>query len=242
MSSSALLKFVNWKLFENSNLEFCNHSSLILLFYIKLVSMNNITEVFFDVETKKIFADIPDYDPAKLGVSIVSLYRRTIDDNQNEIEGDMQSFWEKDFERMWPIFSEAKRVIGFNSIKFDVLCLKPYAPSYFSRLPHFDIYAEIKKVSENAAGLNAIAKETLDREKIDDGLNAVYYWEKHDKESLKKLQKYCEDDVFITKEVYDYVVKNKEILFKDKWNTLRKIPLDFSYPKEELDKPQNSLF
>jgi len=206
------------------------------------MSMNTITEIFFDVETKKLFSDIPDYDPAKLGVSIVAVYKRTVDEHQNEIEGVMQSFWEEDFDKMWPIFSDAKRIIGFNSLKFDVLTLKPYAPSYFAKLPHFDIYAEIKKISEHAAGLNAIAKETLDREKTDDGLAAVYYWEKHDRESLNKLRKYCEADVLLTRDVYDYVVKNKEILFKDKWNTLRKIPLDYSYPKEEITNPQTSLF
>jgi DEAD/DEAH box helicase domain-containing protein len=204
--------------------------------------MNNIFEVFFDVETKKIFADIPDFDPAKLGVSVVSVYKREVDENQNEINGTMQSFWEEDFDKMWQVFTGAKRIIGFNSIRFDVPALKPYAPSYFAKLPHFDIYAEIKKVSEHAAGLNAIARETLDREKTDDGLNAVYYWEKHDPESLAKLKKYCEADVLITRDVYDYVVKNKEILFKDKWNTLRKVPMDFSYPKEEVSNLQNSLF
>jgi len=204
--------------------------------------MSDITEVFFDVETKKIFSDIPDFDPAKLGVSIVAVYKRTVDEKQNEITGTMQSFWEEDFDKMWPIFSEAKRIIGFNSLRFDVLTLKPYAPSYFPRLPHFDIYAELKKVSEHGAGLNAIAKETLDREKTDDGLNAVYYWEKHDEESLAKLKKYCEADVLITRDVYDYVVKNKVILFKDKWNTLRKIPLDFSYPKDVSSNSQTSLF
>ncbi len=204
--------------------------------------MNPITEVFFDVETKKMFADIPDFDPGKLGVSVVSVYRRTIDENYREIDGVMESFWESDFEKMWPIFSEAKRVIGFNTLRFDNLALKPYAPSYFSKLPHFDIYAEIKKVSEHAAGLNAIAKETLDREKTDNGLNAIHYWEKHDEESLKKLKYYCEADVLLTRDVYTHVLKNNEILFKDRWNTLRKIPLDFSYPKEDVSNQQTTLF
>jgi len=204
--------------------------------------MNGIIEVFFDVETKKIFADIPDFDPGKLGVSIVSVYKRTVDENGKEVDGFMQSFWEEDFEKMWPVFSEAKRIIGFNSIKFDVLALKPYAPNYFAKLPHFDIYAEIKKVSDRAASLNNIAKETLDKEKIDDGLNAVYYWEKHDVESLAKLKKYCEADVAITRDVYDYIVQNKVVLFKDKWNTLRKVSLDFSYLEDKVDKTQTSLF
>ncbi|HLE48777.1 MAG TPA: ribonuclease H-like domain-containing protein [Patescibacteria group bacterium] len=202
--------------------------------------MNSYTEIFFDVETKKIFADIPDFDPGKLGVSIVSVYKRIIDDNYTEIEGKMESFWEEDFDKMWPVFSDAKRIIGFNTLRFDVAALKPYAPPYFAKLPHFDIYAEIKKVSEHAAGLSAIAKETLDRDKIDDGLNAVYYWEKGDKESLEKLKNYCEDDVLLTKDIYEHALKLGEVSFKDRWNTLRKVKVDFSYPKDET--PQSSLF
>lgn len=202
--------------------------------------MKSFTEVIFDLETKKIFSDIEDYDPAKLGVSIVSVYRREIDDGYNEIKGEMKSFWEDEFEKMWPFFSEADRIIGFNSLRFDIPALKPYAPGYFPKLPHFDIYAEIKKVSENAASLSAIAKQTLNRDKIDDGLNAVKYWDKGDKESLEKLQKYCEDDVFLTKEVYEHALKLGGLSFKDRWNTLRKVKLDFSYQKEE--SPQESLF
>lgn len=90
--------------------------------------------------------------------------------------------------------------------------------------------------------MDAIAKETLDREKTDVGLNAVYYWQKGDKESLEKLQKYCEADVLITHDIYDYALKNRHVLFKDKWNTLRKVDLDFSYPKNEAKEKQIGLF
>ena len=84
-----------------------------------------ITEVIFDCETKKLFNEIGSNDPADLGVSIVSLYVRTVDDDQREISGNMYSFWEPDFPSMWPYFLQAKRIIGFNSIKFDVAALRP---------------------------------------------------------------------------------------------------------------------
>lgn len=63
-----------------------------------------ITEVFFDVETKTFFDESGASKPEELGVSIVSLYRRTLDEKLQEIEGKMYSFWEKDFEKMWPLF------------------------------------------------------------------------------------------------------------------------------------------
>ena len=208
------------------------------------------SEVFFDVETKKLFGDVAENDPALLGVSIVSVYSREIDENLeetvgrkilSEVEGKMQSFWEDDFDNMWPLFQQADRIIGFNSLGFDIPALKPYTNFPFVKLPHFDIMAKIKEVFGRRIGLDAIAKETLDREKTDTGLNAVYYWQRGDKESLEKLKKYCEADVLITRDVYDFVLKNAHVLFKDKWNTLRKVELDFSYPKETTEK-QEGLF
>jgi DEAD/DEAH box helicase domain-containing protein len=197
--------------------------------------------VFFDVETKKLFSDVAENDPALLGVSVVSVYYRTLDENLNETEGLIQSFWEEEFDKMWPIFQEADRIIGYNSLGFDVPALKPYTNFPFAKLPHFDIMAKVKDAFGRRIPLDAIAKETLDREKTDTGLNAVYYWQKGDKESLEKLKKYCEADVLITRDVYDFVLKNGHLLFKDKWNTLRKVELDFSYPKEDAEK-QEGLF
>src|SRR3989344_6641485 len=156
-------------------------------------------EVIFDVETKKLFSDIEDDDPGKLGVSIVSLYQRVIDENFKEVRGGVRSFWEKDFSSMWPIFQTADRVIGFNSLGFDVPALTPYTNFPFNKLPHFDIMQKVKELFGRRISLDAIAKETLDRGKKETGLNAVYYWQKGDKASLTKLKKYCEDDVIITR-------------------------------------------
>jgi DEAD/DEAH box helicase domain-containing protein len=200
-----------------------------------------IREVIFDLETKKIFEEIDANDPAKLGVSVVSLYQRTLDDSFNEISGKIQSFWEKDFASMWQIFQEAQRIIGFNSIKFDVPALSPYANFPFARLKHFDILDKVKEVFGRRISLDKIAKDTIGRQKTGSGLNAVYYWNKGDKESLEKLKKYCEQDVLLTKEIYDFGVKNKELRFTDKWNTPRIIEIDFSYPQEEDDN-QIGLF
>lgn len=200
-----------------------------------------VNEVFFDIETKLIFDDIEGNDPADLGISIISIYTRIMDDNGNETGGKMYSFWEEDFADIWSLFSNADRIVGFNSLHFDVPAMAPLAPYDFKKLKHFDIMDHVKAALGFRAGLGAIAAETLGHSKIDHGLNAVKYWAQHSEESLAKLKKYCEMDVQVTKEVYDFGMKNKQLKFKDKWNTVRTFPVDFSYPIK-VDEPQLGLF
>lgn len=201
-----------------------------------------IKEVFFDVETKRWFSDIEQRDPSQLGISICSVYSREVDENFREIKGEMKSFWENELSQMWSIFQEADRIIGFNSIYFDIPALKPYSPISFPKLLHFDIMAEIKKVIGRRISLDALAKSTIDKFKIDVGENAIIYFDKGDQKSLDKLKKYCEEDVILTRDLYDYALKNKELKYLDKWNTLRTIKVDFSYPKDSINNSQVSLF
>jgi DEAD/DEAH box helicase domain-containing protein len=199
-------------------------------------------EVIFDLETKNLFRDVESSDPEKLGVSVVSLYSRIIR-NGIETRGEMQSFWENELYRMWQLFEKADRIIGFNSLKFDVPALKPYAPAHFPKLKHFDIMDQVKNVLGFRLGLDTLAKDTLGKGKTDIGTNAVYYWNQGDPESLEKLRRYCEADVAITKQLYDFGLLNKYLKFTDKWNNLKTIPVDFSYPPDLIaaDK-QISLF
>jgi DEAD/DEAH box helicase domain-containing protein len=199
-------------------------------------------EVIFDLETKSFFVDNGKFDPSRFGVSVLSLYRRILDESFKEIEGETLSFWEKDFPGMWQIFKNADRIVGFNSLSFDVPALSPYSPSGFSKLPHFDILEELKKITGHKTSLHKIAKATLGVQKTDSGENAVLYWEKGDKKSLELLQKYCEDDVRITKDIYDYVLKNKILKFTDYWNNPREVEMDFSYSLKESPLPQATLF
>ena len=142
---------------------------------------------------------------------------------------------------MFRLFEKADRIIGFNSFTFDVPALSPYLPQHWSKLPHFDILDEIKKIEGKRVSLDSLAKATLGTKKNDSGENAIKYWEAHDAESLAKLKKYCEMDVEITTKIYDHAMKNKLLKYIDFWNEIHEVKLDFSYPKL---KPilQNSLF
>lgn len=191
-------------------------------------------EIFFDVETKKIFEEVKDRDPNLLGVSIISVFRREINNGGKEVIGSIQSFWEHELKNAWRIFEEADRIIGFNSIRFDVEALKPYFPQKFSKFNHFDILEKVRRIIGRKISLNVLAHGTLGRKKTADGLDAVAYWNLGDKESLEKLKKYCESDVLITRDLYDFGLKNGYLNYTDPWNNKRKVEIDFSYPKEEL--------
>lgn len=199
-------------------------------------------EVIFDTETKKFFNEIEGYDPAKLGVSITSVYSRVLDPDLKETEGKMESFWEKDFDRMFKLFEKADRIIGFNSITFDVPALSPYLPPHWVRLKHFDILDAIKRVEGKRISLNSLAKATLGTKKNDNGENAIKYWNAGDPESLAKLQKYCEMDVSITRDVYDHALHKGNLKYIDFWNETHEVKVDFSYPEINDSTIQHSLF
>lgn len=193
-----------------------------------------IYEVFFDCETQKLFNEIAGTDPGDLGISVVSVYERAVNENQEELSGKMYSFWEHELGEMWQHFSGAQRIIGFNSMKFDVPALKKYSPTGFAKLPHFDIMKVVRDALGFSLSLDHLANHTLRSHKTDVGTNAVAYWKKHDEESLAKLKSYCEADVLLTRDLYDFGVKNKKLRYLDKWNNPRDLPVDFSLPQQVI--------
>ncbi len=200
------------------------------------------TEIIFDIETKKLFEEIDGFDPSALGVSIVSLYKRKLDDQGKELTGEMMSFWDTEIPKMWSHFTNVDRVIGYNSLKFDVPALAPLCPYDFRKIPHFDMLDHIKQKLGFRIGLGAVAAQTIRHTKSDVGTNAVLYWLEHTPESLQKLKSYCEMDVLVTKEVYDFGRSHRSLSFIDKWNTLRTVEVDFSYPPVNTPQEQMGLF
>ncbi len=200
--------------------------------------MKKKVEVIYDIETTDLIGDGGTKALEQMGISIISAYRREVDELGNEISGQMKSFFEKDFDQMWSWFEEADRVIGYNSLGFDNHVMNGKYAQDFHKLKHFDVLEEIRKVFGHRVKLDSVAKECLGIGKNASGLQAVEWWKKGDTESLANLQKYCEMDVEVTTKVYDFARKNGKLKFKDRWNEMREIAVDFSYPPEvEPEKP-----
>lgn len=189
--------------------------------------------VVFDVETKKAFDEVGGYYPAKLGVSISGVYYR---DDQHEW---LRGFREEEFPEMFRIFETADRIVGFNSIQFDMAALSPYYVGDLQALPNLDIMLAMEKELGYRPSLNAVAKETLGTQKIGHGLDALRYYHDGDWE---KLEKYCLRDVEVTRDLYDYGVKHKLLKLKNKWNRVEKARVDFGEEKAKKTTVQTTLF
>jgi len=159
-------------------------------------------KVVIDVETKKTFSDIDDWDPSKLGISFVGLYRNDTDE--------YLSFWEDDLPKMWPILESAEEIIGYNLIGFDYPALKLHYPGDIFRLPTLDLLKVVQDSLGHRIKLDKVAVATLGRGKIGNGLDAVRYWRNKE---LDKLEKYCLEDVRVTWDVYQYAKKYGKLYY-----------------------------
>ena len=161
-------------------------------------------KVVFDIETSNIFSDVGKSDPALLDISVVGIY---------EYEKDKYECFEQDeFKNLWPILEGADLLIGFNSEHFDLPLLNKYYSGDLYKIKQLDILKEIKQSFGRRMKLDQIAEGTLGVKKSGFGLQATVWWKAGEKEKVKK---YCLDDVKITKEIFDYAVKNNQLKFKE---------------------------
>lgn len=195
--------------------------------------------VVFDVETKKAFDEVGGYFPEKLGVSVSGVWYSTTSSTSLGAGGVLRAFREEEFPEMFKIFETADRIVGFNSIDFDMATLKPYYIGDLLKLPNFDILQEVEKKVGYRVKLDALAKETLGIQKGGNGLDAITYYHEGDWE---KLSKYCLQDVEITRDLYFHAVKTGELKFKNKWNELVTVAVDFSYTAKKEVSVQVTLF
>ncbi len=184
-------------------------------------------QVILDVETKKTFDEVGGYFPDRLGISFVGVCIR----EGLGGKGEMKGFFEKDLPDLFPLLESADVIIGFNCDSFDMQTFVPYYQADLARIPTLDIMLRIKDSVGHRIGLNAVATETLGVGKSGDGLDAIKYF-KH--QQWDELSKYCLQDVAVTRDVYDYGLKNGKVKFKNKWNRLIECPVDFTFtPKKD---------
>lgn len=173
-------------------------------------------KVVFDIETKNIFSDVGSNNPALLSISMVGIY-----DWQTDSLG---SYLESELSLLWPILETTDILIGFNSDHFDLPLLNKYYPGNLEKIKNLDILKEIQKSFGRRMKLDQLAEGTLGINKSGHGLEAVNWWKNGE---IEKLRKYCLDDVRITRDLYEYALKNNKLIFKE-GGRLNEIKLDTS--------------
>lgn len=162
-----------------------------------------------------------------------SLVRGRVDVNEQELTvvgihdsdtNEYSSYLKSELHKLWPILERADMLIGFNSNTFDIPLLNRYYPGDLTRIRSLDLLAEVYKVLGRRIRLQSLAEATLGRGKSGDGLRAGEWWKEG---KFDKVREYCIEDVRLTRELYDYALKNGILKFKD-LRDIRDIKLDTS--------------
>jgi hypothetical protein len=170
----------------------------------------------FDLETQNIFSDVGGSDPTALDISVATVY-----DSETK---QFTTVTIDEIDRLWPIIEQADALVGYNSDHFDIPLLNKYYPGDLSQIKSIDLLVEIKNALGRRLRLDSVASATVGAKKSADGLQAVRWWREG---NIKDIKKYCEQDVKVTRDVFEYALKHGHVKFKDGTRS-RNVPLDTS--------------
>jgi len=188
--------------------------------------------IIFDLETQNIFSDVGSNDPADLDISVGTFYD-SVDNKYYTVTVD-------ELASIWPILEQADALVGYNSNHFDIPLLNKYYPGDLTHIKSIDLLESIKNSLGRRLRLDSVAEATVGAKKSAHGLIAVRWWREG---KIDEIKKYCEQDVKVTKKIFEYALKHGHVKFKD-GSRKREIPLDTSswMIKEESSMTHSLLF
>ena len=159
-------------------------------------------KIVLDLETQRTFDEVGGRNYQDLLVSVVGVYRYDTDS--------YECFLQQDLPRLENLLIDCELIIGFNHRKFDMPVLQRYLKLDTTQLPLLDLMENIAEILGHRVSLESVAQATLGIGKTGHGLDAIDFFQKGEWEKLKS---YCLNDVKITKEVYEYGVRNGHVLY-----------------------------
>lgn len=159
-------------------------------------------KIVLDLETQKTFDEVGGRNFSDLLISVVGIYRY---DNDS-----YQCFRENQLHLLENLLIDSPLIIGFNHRRFDMPVLQPYLSMDSVKLPMLDIMEDIANKIGHRVSLDSVAQATLNIGKTGDGLDAIEYFRKGEWE---KLESYCLNDVKVTKEVYEFGIREGRVFY-----------------------------
>lgn len=160
--------------------------------------------VIWDIETQSTIKDVGGLN--KLRISGAVAY--------SSADEKYYRYTESNIQELVKLLQTATLSIGFNTLGFDIPVLNNYTlPGALDGVKQLDLMDVIYKKYNFRVGLGNIASATLGVGKSADGLQAIE-WFKNGQIDL--MLDYCEQDVKVTKEVYEFGKKNGFVYFTPK--------------------------
>ncbi len=183
--------------------------------------------IVFDLETKHTFREFS--EPGQLGITVLGLYDYASEKSM--------IFTEKELNQVFPLFEKASYLIGYNINGFDLPVLQAYYPGDVTHFATLDILDDIKSKIGRRIALNDVAGATLGAKKSGHGLLAIEYYKEGRWDELKR---YCLDDVMITKQVFDWGLKFREINYMNEVGKAT-IPVNWAKYMEDQGKSETAM-
>lgn len=162
--------------------------------------------LYFDLETQKSASDVGGWQNTHLmRVSVAVVF--------DSLENRFFSYSEDQVDALLKHLEKADLVVGFNIKRFDYSVLKAYTGKDLKALSTFDILEDLFRRLGFRLGLDHLAAETLNQKKSGDGLQALEWFKKGE---MEKLTDYCRHDVEITRDLFEYGLKNGYLIYRSK--------------------------
>jgi len=186
-------------------------------------------KIVIDIETKNTFFDVGGKENLKdLDVSLACVYSYN--------QGDFLSFRDDKLKELGPMLQDAGLVIGFSINRFDLPILNKYFNFNLLSVPTLDLLDEVEESYGHRISLDILAKTNLGIGKTNHGLDAIKFYNEGDWASLEK---YCLQDVLITRDLYELAKKQGYLLIPERWGeNTHKVNLTF---KDDVPE-SNTLF
>ncbi len=179
--------------------------------------------VYLDLETRMLAQEVGGWRNTHLmRVSVAVIY--------DSREKAFFSFTEDEVDDLIALLFKADLVVGFNIKRFDYGVLSAYSAADLNTLKTFDILEDIHRRLGFRLGLDHLARETLDRGKTADGLQAVEWFRVGD---MERLTAYCREDVAVTRDLFRFGLDKGYLVYRQKREN-RRVRLRVDWGLEDL--------
>lgn len=174
--------------------------------------------IVFDIETKYGADDVGGWKNAdKMGMSVAVAY--SLEDNE------YLYFEESNMGSFLSLLENARLLVGFNIINFDIKVLSGYGKLNISHIPKLDILLNVKMITGRLFSLDKLASATLKAQKSGNGLQALKWYEEG---NMEKLFEYCKHDVELTRDILFFGLKEK-FIYAPAGENIIKVFVDWSH-------------
>jgi DEAD/DEAH box helicase domain-containing protein len=173
--------------------------------------------VFFDVETQRTFDEVGGrHNIRNMGLSAAVTY--------STASGAFRHYTEETVADLVAELRAADLVVGFNVLSFDYEVLRHYTSDPLDDLPTVDMLDQIYRRMGFRLSLDSLAGATLGRSKSADGLQAVRWYREG---RIQEILDYCQQDVEVTRLLYEYGQRHKHLKYRDRSYRLRQVPVSW---------------